>query len=199
MPESKEDAENLWADTFWKYQDRLLILAARNLHPILRRRFSVEDVVQDTLMAACGRMEFFQNCPEIPVYFKLRTILFQTIADYERKHLQCQKRDIYKERDFASSDTGSTTAQIHWEQFADSITSPLSRLVRKDRHELLKNVLEALSENDRQILTLRHFDGMSNQECAEVLEIDPKTASIRYVRALQRLKTQLTQLSEFRP
>ena len=131
--------------------------------------------------------------------FKLRTILFQTIADYERKHLQCQKRDIYKERDFASSDTGSTTAQIHWEQFADSITSPLSRLVRKDRHELLKNVLEALSENDRQILTLRHFDGMSNQECAEVLEIDPKTASIRYVRALQRLKTQLTQLSEFRP
>ncbi|MDO4551150.1 MAG: sigma-70 family RNA polymerase sigma factor [Planctomycetia bacterium] len=198
MPDPKEEAENLWSNDFWKYQDRLMILAARNLHPMLRRRFSVEDVVQDALMAACKRKEFFLNCPEIPVYIKLRTILLQTITDHERKHLQSKKRDAYKERDFSPPEAGSTSAEVYWEQFAESITSPLSRLVREDRHALLRNVLEALPENDRQILTLRHFDGMSNQECAEVLEIEPKTASIRYVRALQRLKNKLTELSEFR-
>lgn len=191
-----QDQENTWGNTFMKYQDRLLILAARNLSPVLRRRFSIEDVVQDTLMAACRRIDFFQNCPEIPVYMKLRTILFQTIADYERKHLQCQKRDMYREHDF---DASQTAAEIQWQRFVDSITSPLSRLARKDRHEMLRSILDSLPENDRQILTLRHFDNLSNQECAEILGMEPKAASIRYIRALRRLREKLMEYSEFRP
>ncbi|MDO4568997.1 MAG: sigma-70 family RNA polymerase sigma factor [Planctomycetia bacterium] len=191
-----QNQENNWADSFMKYQDRLTILAARNLPPILRRRFSVEDVVQETLMAACARIDFFENCPEVPVYIKLRTILFQTIADYERKNLQCQKRDAFKEQNL---ETNQTSAEAQWERFADSITSPLSRLAREDRHEMLRNILDSLPENDRQILTLRHFDDMSNRECAEALGIEPKAASIRYVRALQRLKEKLIEYSEFRP
>ena len=70
---------------------------------------------------------------------------------------------------------------------------------RLDRYALLQKALGSLSENDRQILELRHFDGMSNSECAEVLHIDPKAASIRHVRALQRLQKQLTEFTEFRP
>ena len=55
-----------------------------------------------------------------------------------------------------------------------------------------------LSETDRQILELRHFDGMGNNECALVLQIEPKAASIRYVRALQKLQAQLLEHTEFR-
>ena len=41
---------------------------------------------------------------------------------------------------------------------------------------------------DREVIALRHFEELSNQETAEVLNIEPKAASIRYVRALKRLK-----------
>ena len=51
----------------------------------------------------------------------------------------------------------------------------------------------------RQILELRHFDGFSNLGCAEALGLSPKAASLRYVRALQRLQRLLLELTEFRP
>ncbi len=188
-----------WGNEFEKYRRCLLALTARNLSPVLSRRFSTEDIVQDTLVAACNRIEFFENNPEIPVYIKLRTILLQTIANCERKHLQAQKRNIYKERESYESINGYSSAQLDWDRFADSVTSPLSKMARADCYNLLRQVLESLSDNDRQILTLRHFDGLSNSECAQALEIEPKTASIRYVRALQRLKDKLCELTEFQP
>ena len=144
-------------------------------------------------------MDYFENNQDIPVYIKLRTILLQTIVDIERKHLQSSKRDAYKERTIEEPNEDQVSAQVDWDMFADSLTSPLSKLARDERDALLDRILESLSDNDRQILTLRHFDGLSNVECAQALEIEPKTASIRYVRALQRLKNKLADLSEFYP
>lgn len=199
MTDTDKNRFDLLADLFIRYRERLLALAARNLNPVLSKRFSPEDVVQDTLVAACSRMDYFENNPEIPIYMKLRALLLQTVADYERKHLLAQKRDAYKERECCAQNSEcQSAAEINWNMFADSVTSPLSKMVRSERYALLRSILETLSETDYQILTLRHFDGLNNTECAQVLNIEPKAASIRYVRALQRLKKILTELTEFR-
>ena len=68
-----------------------------------------------------------------------------------------------------------------------------------DRYALLKKVIAELPENDRHILEMRHFDGLGNAECAKLLQIEPKAASVRYVRALQRLREKLADYTEFRP
>ncbi len=181
-----------------EYHGRLLALAKRNLNPMLLRRVTPEEVVQDTLSAACQKVDFIEQHPEVPTYFKLRTLLFQTISGLERKHLQSQKRDAYKEVSIVDgADTlGNMTSP--WERLVDSATGPLTRLSRIDRYALLKQAMEQLSENDRQILELRHFDDLSNLECAEVLHLTPKNASIRYIRALERLQKALTAFTEFR-
>ena len=198
MENSTTGKLNDWADKFLEYKEQLLSLARRNLNPVLSRRVTPEDVVQDTLSSACSKIDFFENRPDVPVYFKLRTILFQTITGLERKHLQSQKRDAYKDLEVAD-DNAATQAQINWNQFADTVTGPLTRVARMDRYELLKKALDELPENDRCILEMRHFDGLGNSECARLLKIEPKAASIRYVRALQRLKQKLTEYTEFRP
>lgn len=190
-----ERLEN-WAKTFQEYWERLLALAKRNLNPVLARRISAEDVVQDTLSSACAKIEFFEKEPDIPVYFKLRRILFQTIAAQERRHLQSQKRDAYKEADMADGGKGDD-AKLKWEMFADSMTGPLTKVVQKDRYRLLRKAIAELPDNDRRIIELRHFDGLSNADCAEILGLGPKAASIRYVRALQRLQKQLIEFTEF--
>ncbi len=181
-----------------EHRARLLALARLNLNPVLGRRISPEDVVQETLSAACRKADFLRNRPDIPVYCKLRKLLFQTITDLERKHLGSRKRDAYRELEVAGEGDVSSP-ELNWNMFADTVTGPLTQLARQDRYELLRKTMESLPEHDREILELRHFDGMSNSECAEVLHLTQKAASIRYVRALEHMKKQLIEFTEFRP
>ena len=190
---------NDWAARFLEYREQLLALARRNLNPVLSRRVTPEDVVQDTLSSACSKIDFFENRPDVPVYIKLRTLLFQTITTLERKHLQSKKRDAYKDLEVVDGDDTATQAHANWNQFADTVTGPMTRVARIDRYALLKQAIAELPENDRSILEMRHFDGLGNAECAQLLKIEPKAASIRYVRALQRLRQKLAEYTEFRP
>ena len=186
------------AKDFESFRPKLTSLAAKHLNPVLGRRLSPEDVVQETFSAALMREDFFTNEPDVPVYFKLRTILFQTMVDLERRHLAAQKRDAYKEVDVPGrSDDETSAGDLDWDMFAGTMTAPNSVLAREDRHALLRQAIGELSENDRQIIILRHFDDMDNADCARVLGIEPKAASIRYVRALERLQKKLVQYTEF--
>ena len=76
------------------HRERLLALARRNLSPILLRRVSPEDVVQETLASACAHPDFLVNRPDIPLYLKLRTLLFQTLANLQRRHLQSAQKKL---------------------------------------------------------------------------------------------------------
>ena len=67
-------------------------------------------------------------------------------------------------------------------------------LGRLDRSETARRVREAvagLPEADREVLLMRNFEGLSNQEVAYLLGLDPATASKRHGRALLRLRQAL--------
>jgi RNA polymerase sigma-70 factor, ECF subfamily len=52
----------------------------------------------------------------------------------------------------------------------------------------VRQALGQLDEVDREVLVLRNLEGLSNQESARVLGVDPATASRRYGRAVIRLR-----------
>lgn len=58
-----------------------------------------------------------------------------------------------------------------------------------DRLELLLSSLASLSEADREIITLIHFDGFTLTEAGQLLHLRATTARSRYHRARNRLKT----------
>ena len=187
------------AEAFAEHRGRLLSLVERRLNPILLRRLSHEDVMQEVYLAAAKRLPSFAQNEDVPIYFKLRTILLQTLADIERRNLQAAGRDVHKEVEVRdeTAETG-TPGALDWGQLAADATSPLSRVDRNERHALLRAAVAALPENDRAIIVLRHFDGMGNSACAAALGIEPKAASIRYVRALERLQKKLMEVSCFK-
>ena len=187
--------ENEWLEkAFVEYREPLLKLAARSLDPALAARFSPEDLVQETMLALRQDDNAFLHDEEIPLYIRLRSALLQTATDFCRKHLAAQKRDAYREVHAADSDGESLLELI-----PDTATSPLTRLARDERNALLRHVLGTLSPADRGILELRHVDALGNQECAALLGISEKAASVRYCRGLLRLKDALESYSEFRP
>lgn len=176
--------ENLWLAEIWQeYRERILSLLALRMPDVLNRRLSAEDLLQETYLA-CGRREaFLKEHPEVPMYAKLRKIAMQTLADAERHHLGAGKRDAMRE-----SSVEDQSVVDHWTRFADSLSSPRTHMERLERQTMVRCVLKQLSDADREILELRHFEELGNNECAAVLGIDPKTASIRYIRALKRCR-----------
>lgn len=177
--------ENLWLAEVWlEYRERLMRLLMLRMPPVLQRRLSVDDLLQEAYLACGRRVEFLKSEPEVPMYVKLRRIALQALTDAERHHLAAAKRDAMKEM----SPEDDVAVADAWAHFADTISSPRTHLERLERQAMARRVLAQLSENDREILELRHFEEMGNAECAAVLGIEQKAASIRYVRALKRFR-----------
>ncbi len=190
------------ADAFAEHRQRLSALAKKKLNPILLKRMSEDDVLSEAYVNAAKRLDYLAAHDDVPVYYKLRTILLQTICDIERRHLQAQGRDAYKELSVESGkfgvDGGGSDGDVYVGELPADITSPASRVDRDERHAILRRALAAMPENDRAILVMRHFDGMGNAECAAALGLTEKAASIRYVRALGKLQQKLVEVSCFR-
>ena len=192
------------AAAFAENRQRLSALTEKRLNPVLLKRMSVEDVLSETYVNAAKRLDYFAAHDDVPVYYKLRTILLQTLADIERRNLKAQGRDVYKELRIEGEECrmdggdGSSNGDVCVGELPADITSPASRVDRDERHAILRRALAAMPENDRAILVMRHFDCMGNSECAAALGLTEKAASIRYVRALERLQQKLMEVSCFR-
>ena len=73
-------------------------------------------------------------------------------------------------------------------QLAGDLTTPSRAVMNDELRNQLEQAIGEMSSVDQEILALRHFEELSNKEVAEVLQIEQKAASIRYVRALARLQ-----------
>jgi RNA polymerase sigma-70 factor, ECF subfamily len=62
--------------------------------------------------------------------------------------------------------------------------------------QLLGLGLANLSPEDRELITLKHLDGLSYKDLAERLEIPPGTVTSRLYYARQRLRTEMNRLRE---
>ena len=65
---------------------------------------------------------------------------------------------------------------------------PLQAAIRAESYTGLAQGIDAMDPIDREILMLRHFEELGNDEAAAVLGLRPTAASNRYVRAVMRLK-----------
>ena len=74
--------------------------------------------------------------------------------------------------------------------------TPSQVAIGKERLELLARSLESLKEIDREVVAMRHFEGLNNAEVAAELHISEPAASLRYVRAVQRLGSFLMALED---
>jgi RNA polymerase sigma-70 factor (ECF subfamily) len=77
------------------------------------------------------------------------------------------------------------------------LTSASLAAARAEMQRLLREVLDGMEPIDREVIALRHFEELSNDETAAVLELTKAAASKRYVRAMLRLKVALSKSPGF--
>jgi RNA polymerase sigma-70 factor (ECF subfamily) len=123
-------------------------------------------------------------------------IVNQTLVDLHRQHLGAQRRDAGREVAIDGQPYAQTTSASVALQLVGIFTSPSRAAARADLLSVVKTAIEQMDPVDREVLALRHFEELSNSEVAEALGIEQKAASIRYIRALRRLKEILAQVPD---
>ncbi len=71
---------------------------------------------------------------------------------------------------------------------ADESPGAPEQLILKERQEALRRAIDSLSEDHRSIIILRELEGLSYEEIAQSLEIQPGTVKSRLSRAKENLK-----------
>lgn len=185
------DAQAL-GDLFSRHRERLRRMVEFRLNARLRGRISPSDVLQEAYIDALKRLPHFQKEPDVPFFIWLRSVTIQRLIDVHRQHLGAQARDAGREVRFAPGGQGGAEASSEaMAELMGDMTSPSMAVQRIEAVASLRAVLDGLEPIDREVLALRHFEEMSNNEVAAVLGIQPAAASKRYIRALERLRAAL--------
>ena len=189
------DGEAL-ASLFSTYRDRLRRMVELRLDARLRGRVSASDILQEAYIGALQRLPHYQACAEVPLFVWLRAVTMQRLINAHRRHLGGQVRDASREIRLGEVEAiEAGTGQIA--ELIANTTSPSLAARRGEIMAMVRDALERLDPVDREVLVLRHFEQMSNQEAAAALEIKPAAASKRYVRAVERLRSVLEQIPDF--
>lgn len=174
-------------------RDRLLQIVSFRLDQRLRTRVDPTDVVQDVFVEATTRIGKRTRDDRIPFFLWLRLLTLQEIINAHRTHLGAQVRSTSREVSIFSGPMQQATSAVIAAQLLGHLTSPSQAAIRVETRAKVEEKLNELEDIDREILVLRHFEKLSNQETARVLDIKESAASNRFIRALKKLKTGMTE------
>lgn len=175
---------------FELHRDRLKRMIAVRSDQRLAARIDPSDVVQEALADAAGKLDRYLRSQPMPFYPWLRQLALERLAALHRRHVQAQRRSVVREEARMDLSDRSTA------ELADRIlvhrSGPEARLMRQEMQARIRSALLALRDADREVLVLRHLEGLSAKEIAAILATSEGAVHARHVRALQRLRTLLS-------
>jgi RNA polymerase sigma-70 factor (ECF subfamily) len=179
---------------FTHYRERLKRMVRLRLDRRLSGRVDPSDVLQEAYLEVHKRFPEWAGNQDLPFFLWLRLVTGQKLTDCHRHHLGAQMRDAGQEVSLyrgALPQASSASLAAH---LLGKMTSATQAAVRAEHKLIVQEALNNMDTMDREVLVLRHFEHLSNDETARVLGVKKGTASQRYIRALKRLKEILSSI-----
>lgn len=131
------------AELFTAYRDRLGQMLHFRTPSQLAGRLGIDDLLQESYLAAERRIDAFEHTDEHGPYVWLRLIAIQTLNDQCRRHLAAQRRDAGRELSIHRrvSVPGATTASLA-SVLIDELTSPSAVVMRAEAIGQLEDAIE---------------------------------------------------------
>jgi RNA polymerase sigma-70 factor (ECF subfamily) len=168
-------------------RDYLLGIAGRRLGADLRSKGGASDLVQQTFLDAQCQFERFRGESEKELLAWLRQILLHNLAHFQRRYRATGKRDLGREAPLA----GAASSADGGTDLATQTPSPSEQIAAREEAEALRQALERLSEEHRQVLALRHQEQLTFEEIGRRLGRSVSGARALWLRAVERLNDEL--------
>jgi RNA polymerase sigma-70 factor, ECF subfamily len=175
------------AELFAHYQPRLRRMVQLRLNARLAARVDPSDVLQDVYVDVARQLPDYLRQPRVAFYIWLRGLTWERMLKIHRRHLGTKARDAQRELVLPLESSAQLAAQF----FAPG-PSPSQALLKEELRQRVQAALAQLAPDDREIILMRDFEGLSNGEAAQALGLRDSGATMRYGRALVRLKDVLT-------
>src|SRR5262249_20790783 len=154
-------------------------------------------VLQEVYQDVCRRIGEYLNGPAVPFFLWLRQVAGQRLAALREEHLGEKAADLGPEVSLFRGALPEVNSVSLAGQLLGQPTSATQAAARADMQIRLQEALNTMDPLDREILTLCHFEDLSNAEAALALGMDPSETSKRYIRAVKRLKEILSSIPGF--
>lgn len=174
------------------HRDPLRRIIDNRLDPGISRREDASDIVQNVIFEAHKRLAQYLANPTMPFQLWLRHIAQDHIIDAHRRHRQAQRRSLDKEQYLSGNQSEDQSSHDLAAQLFDNQPTPASDAIRRELRTGLLAAIGGLGTEDREVILMRHVDQLSNQDVAQSLDISAAAASMRYLRAIRRLRERLS-------
>jgi RNA polymerase sigma-70 factor (ECF subfamily) len=162
------------------------------LDPALARRVDASDIVQEALIEANRRLAEYLRNPVMPFHLWLRHLAKDRMIDAHRRHREAQRRSLDREQALRPAAWSGDESSVQlMAQLVDRERTPASAAMEQELRRRFEAALAELSDDDREVILMRHHERLSNQEVAAALHVTESAASMRYLRAQRRLRSLL--------
>jgi RNA polymerase sigma-70 factor (ECF subfamily) len=172
-----------------RYRAYLTLLARLQIGRRLQGKADEADMVQDTFLEAARHFALFRGETEPEFTAWLRQILATCLAHLVRRYYGTQARDVRLER-MLEDDLVQSSQAIDRGLIAEQ-SSPSQRASRREQAVLLADALERLPPDYREVIILRHLEGLTFPEVATRMGRSLDSVEKLWVRALPRLRRAL--------
>ena len=169
-----------------RYRAYLAVLARVQIGRRLQGKVDASDVVQDAFLGAYRDFPQFRGATEKEFLGWLRQVLASLLANLVRHYQGTQRRDVRLERQLGSELEQSSQALDRGLIALQS--SPSQQAARREQSVLLAEALGRLPGELRDLLILRHLEGLTFPEVARRLGRTVDSIKKQWPRALASLR-----------
>jgi RNA polymerase sigma-70 factor, ECF subfamily len=169
-----------------RYRTSLAEQVQARLGRRLRVKMDVEDLLQEVSLEACRAIGSFRGSTEPEFVCWLRKILESILLNQLRYYFCTQRRDLRRERRIGT-DMENSSRSMEGGLVAPN-TSPTQQAAMREGSLRLSRALETLPALYRDVIVLRHLEGLSFPEVARRLGRTEDSVKNIWVRALHRLR-----------
>jgi RNA polymerase sigma-70 factor (ECF subfamily) len=143
-----------------------------------------EDLMQETFLSALKAIEKFRGEAD------LKTWLFRIAINNAKNRFRWWKRRKREKTVSLDAPVGASETPLS-ETFSSDFSSPEENVLQKEREKVLSRALNSLPEIFREAVILCDIEGLSYEEIAATLEINPGTVKSRIARGREELRKKL--------